>query len=101
MFRLRAGGSPEAAGHLLFCWRMTTRIPLYGGMVLGLLVTFPAATACGPGSGVYCQSGSKYGTDCYAEPDVREPPGQPRRPEEAGPRKGEPPATPPPNQVKW
>jgi hypothetical protein len=70
-------------------------------MLFGLLVTVPVATACGPGSGVYCQSGSKYGTDCYAEPDVRQPPGQPRRPEEEGPRKGEPPATPPPNQVKW
>ncbi len=30
-----------------------------------------AAVACGPGSGTYCQSGAKYGTSCYAEPEVR------------------------------
>ena len=92
---------PEAAEHLLFQVAHDDQNSGYGGLVCGLLVTVPVATACGPGSGVYCQSGSKYGTDCYAEPDVRQPPGQPRRPEEAGPRKGEPPATPPPNQVKW
>lgn len=59
-----------------------------------------ALAGCGPGSGVYCQSGAKYGTQCYAEPDVQQPPGQPR-PAQDGPRKGEPPDNPPPNQVKW
>jgi hypothetical protein len=32
--------------------------------------------ACGPGSGVYCQSGSKYGTQCYSEADVKNDPNQ-------------------------
>jgi hypothetical protein len=64
------------------------------------MVVAAALAGCGPGSGVYCQSGSKYGTQCYAEPDVQQPAGQPR-PVQDGPRKGEPPANPPPNQVKW
>ena len=42
-------------------------------VLVGLLVS-----ACGPGASTYCQSGSKYGTQCYAEPDVRQPPGAPR-----------------------
>jgi hypothetical protein len=68
----------------------TNRLLVAAGLLLA---------ACGPGSGTYCQTGPKYGTECYAEPDVRQPAGQPR-PQEAGPRKGEPPATPPPG-VRW
>ena len=30
-----------------------------------------ATSACGVGSGTYCQSGPKYGTQCYAEPEIR------------------------------
>jgi hypothetical protein len=41
--------------------------------LLTLVVT--AAAGCGPGAGTYCQSGPKYGTRCYAEPDVRRGPG--------------------------
>jgi hypothetical protein len=68
-------------------------------LMRGSLVVSTLA-ACGPGSGVYCQSGPKYGTQCYSEADVREDPKQ-RGTEQPGPRKGEPPATPPPNQVRW
>jgi hypothetical protein len=68
----------------------------------GLAISALALTAlaCGPGAGVYCQSGPKYGTECYSEADVRNPPGE-QRPHEEPPRKGEPPSTPPPNRVKW
>jgi len=72
---------------------MTSRALLFAALAAVLV-------GCGPGSGVYCQSGPKHGTQCYAEPDVRQPPGQPR-PIEDGPRKGEPPDNPPPNQVQW
>jgi hypothetical protein len=39
-----------------------------------------AFTACG--GDTYCQSGAKYGTQCYSMTDVRTPPGQ--RPPPAG-----------------
>jgi hypothetical protein len=45
---------------------------------LGLLA------ACGPGGGTYCQSGSKYGTQCYSQMDVSNPPGQRPDPAPAG-----------------
>ena len=54
-----------------------------------LATTLLAATAgCGPGGGTYCQSGSKHGTKCYSESDVRYPPGTHPEPTEH-PRKGE------------
>jgi hypothetical protein len=31
---------------------------------------------CGPGGGTYCQSGPKYGTQCYSQMDLQ-PPGSP------------------------
>ena len=33
-------------------------------------------TGCGPGGGTYCQSGPKYGTQCYSQMDLQ-PPGSP------------------------
>jgi len=35
--------------------------------------------ACGPGGGTYCQSGPKYGTQCYSQMDLQ-PPGSPPPP---------------------
>jgi hypothetical protein len=43
-------------------------------LILGLLAT--ALTGC-PSGGLYCQSGSKHGTQCYDRNDL-EPPGGPR-----------------------
>ncbi|MEI9952492.1 MAG: hypothetical protein WDO74_26810 [Pseudomonadota bacterium] len=37
------------------------------------------ATGCGPGGGTYCQSGPKYGTQCYSQMDLQ-PPGSPPPP---------------------
>jgi hypothetical protein len=36
-------------------------------------------SACGPGAGTYCQSGPKYGTQCYSQVDLQ-PPGTPPPP---------------------
>ena len=44
--------------------------------ILALAIALVATTACGPGSGTYCQSGAKYGTQCYSQADVSNPPGQ-------------------------
>ncbi|MGC4090597.1 MAG: hypothetical protein QM756_22545 [Polyangiaceae bacterium] len=59
-----------------------------------ILLAASLLAACGPGGGAYCQSGSRYGTQCYAEPDVRQPPGSYRpggdplgRPEEPKPKR--------------
>ncbi len=68
------------------------------GSLIGL-VFISLVSACAPGSGTYCQTGPRYGTQCYAEPDVRQPPGAPR-PVPESPRKGEPPAN-PPNKLPW
>lgn len=68
------------------------------GFVFGALAG-AALLGCGPGSGTYCQTGPKYGTQCYAEPDIAGP--DPTRRRDEPPRKGEPPATPPPNQLNW
>jgi len=35
--------------------------------------------ACGPQGGTYCQSGPKYGTQCYSKMDLQ-PPGSPPPP---------------------
>lgn len=34
---------------------------------------------CGPGAGSYCQTGPKYGTQCYSQMDLQ-PPGSPPPP---------------------
>lgn len=34
----------------------------------------------GAQGGTYCQSGSKYGTQCYSLADIQSPPGQPPPP---------------------
>jgi hypothetical protein len=34
---------------------------------------------CGPGAGSYCQTGPKYGTQCYSQMDLQ-PPGTPPPP---------------------
>jgi hypothetical protein len=67
-------------------------------MRTGIIVLFVLLTlsGCGP-DGTYCQSGPKYGTQCYTQSDVQGP--SHARPEDS-PRKGEPPAT-PPNKVRW
>jgi hypothetical protein len=44
-----------------------------------LLTVALGACGCGGalprGSGTYCQSGPKYGTECYSDIDVTDPPG--------------------------
>jgi hypothetical protein len=42
-------------------------------VALALALGLPA---CGPGAGSYCQSGPKYGTQCYSQMDLQ-PPGAP------------------------
>jgi len=55
-------------------------------MVLGSALL----TGCGPaGGGTYCQSGPRYGTQCYSNADVTAPPGQ-RPPTQGEPGTGEP-----------
>ncbi|HET9959116.1 MAG TPA: hypothetical protein VFQ61_31715 [Polyangiaceae bacterium] len=46
-------------------------------MFLALLAAPGWVAACGPNGGTYCQSGPKYGTQCYAMPDVEHTPGAP------------------------
>jgi hypothetical protein len=58
---------------------MRRNILISSGLVLATL-------GCGPGSGTYCQTGSKYGTQCYAEPDVTSPPGSHPEPTEHPPK---------------
>jgi hypothetical protein len=36
-------------------------------------------SGCGPGGGTYCQTGPKYGTQCYSQMDLQ-PPGSPPPP---------------------
>jgi len=47
------------------------------------IATFIVGTTClggcGPGAGTYCQSGPKYGTQCYSQMDLQ-PPGSPPPP---------------------
>ncbi len=40
-------------------------------------------SACGPGGGTYCQSGPKYGTQCYSRMDLQAP-GSPPPPADDG-----------------
>lgn len=70
-------------------------------MRCSVLVLVSLATSACAANGAYCQTGPKYGTQCYAEPDVRQPPGGARPPIEESPRKGEPPAQPGPRPVQW
>ena len=49
--------------------------------LLSLILVCLAAlmAACGPDGGTYCQSGPKYGTQCYSKMDLQ-PPGSPPPP---------------------
>ena len=38
------------------------------------------SSACGPGGGTYCQSGPKYGTQCYSKMDLQQPGSPPTDP---------------------
>ena len=40
-------------------------------ILLPLLASLLAA--CGPNGGTYCQSGPKYGTQCYSQMDLQPP----------------------------
>ena len=55
---------------------MTTRLAWVCAEVVSLLLG-AALCGCMPGAGTYCQSGSRYGTRCYAQSDVQNPPGAP------------------------
>jgi hypothetical protein len=48
-------------------------------LFLGLACLTAFTTGCGPGAGTYCQSGPKYGTQCYSQMDLQ-PPGSPPPP---------------------
>jgi hypothetical protein len=53
---------------------------------LGLCVLFGTLTgACGPGGGTYCQTGPRYGTQCYSTVDVSNPPGYKGPPDQTKP----------------
>jgi hypothetical protein len=43
---------------------------------LHMLVCLASLAGCGPQGGTYCQSGPKYGTQCYSKMDLQ-PPGSP------------------------
>ncbi|HYQ44221.1 MAG TPA: hypothetical protein VER11_19700 [Polyangiaceae bacterium] len=46
------------------------------GLLFLLACQAALVTACGPAGGTYCQSGPKYGTQCYSKMDLQ-PPGSP------------------------
>jgi hypothetical protein len=48
-------------------------------LLLTLTGAMAALSGCGPGGGTYCQSGPKYGTQCYSRMDLQ-PPGSPPPP---------------------
>ena len=48
-------------------------------LLLMLVCLASLTTACGPAGGTYCQSGPKYGTQCYSRMDLQ-PPGSPPPP---------------------
>jgi len=48
-------------------------------LILLLAWLTASALACGPAGGTYCQSGPKYGTQCYSKMDLQ-PPGSPPPP---------------------
>lgn len=54
-------------------------------LVLPLVLLAGLALGCGPGSGTYCQTGPKYGTQCYSQMDLQ-PPGSPPPPAGDGSR---------------
>ncbi len=45
-------------------------------LALCLVSLAVALAGCGPNGGTYCQSGPKYGTQCYSQMDLQ-PPGTP------------------------
>jgi len=49
------------------------------GLFFMLVWLAVSAVACGPAGGTYCQSGPKYGTQCYSRMDLQ-PPGAPPPP---------------------
>ena len=48
-------------------------------LLLPMLICLASLAACGPAGGTYCQSGPKYGTECYSQMDLQ-PPGSPPPP---------------------
>jgi hypothetical protein len=48
-------------------------------LLLTLICTAAMLSGCGPVPGTYCQSGPKYGTQCYSQMDLQ-PPGTPPPP---------------------
>ncbi|MFZ5890766.1 MAG: hypothetical protein ACOY0T_06910 [Myxococcota bacterium] len=67
-----------------------------------LVACVMALAGCsGAGAGTYCQSGSRYGTQCYAEPDVRQPPGSRRYDEDPTGRPELQQKRPPGTRVPW
>jgi hypothetical protein len=55
-------------------------------LLLALIWAMAGLSACGPGAGTYCQSGPKYGTQCYSQMDLQ-PPGSPPTPADGQPRR--------------
>lgn len=56
---------------------------LLASAAVGSLATIGCSGAAGVGD-TYCQSGPRYGTECYSGVDVRSPPGR-QGPPEMGP----------------
>ena len=48
-------------------------------LLMSMVICQASLAACGPGGGTYCQSGPKYGTQCYSQMDLQ-PPGSPPPP---------------------
>jgi hypothetical protein len=61
---------------------MMTFNSLIACCVLGLSVA-----CCGPGGGTYCQSGPRYGTQCYSRQDLAPPGSPPVNPDPNDPRR--------------
>jgi len=60
------------AGHeVITMWKIAILIAMASAPLL--------STGCGPGGGTYCQTGPKYGTQCYSQSEL-DPPGTPPPP---------------------
>jgi hypothetical protein len=55
-------------------------------LLLTLTCAMAVLSACGPGGGTYCQTGPKYGTQCYSRMDVQPPGSPPPPPDDPSPR---------------
>lgn len=53
-------------------------------LLFALVCSTVLIAACGPAGGTYCQSGPKYGTQCYSKMDLQ-PPGSPPTDPKGGP----------------